>query len=197
MVNHVWGLLSHPDLELQRIQREHETVSHVYFHHILLMAAIPVICSFIGTTQFGWNLGGGHELPLSMLTAGSIAVVFYVLILAAVALMGRVIYAMAHRYDDRPTLDECIVFAGYIATPMFLSGFVALYPMVWLCLFVGLIALCYSGYLLYLGIPSFLNIDNRREGILFSSSTLAIGILVLELLLALTVLMWGYSTKLF
>jgi predicted acetyltransferase len=79
---------------------------------------------------------------------------------------------------------------------MFLSGVVALYPLVWLCLFVGLVGLCYSGYLLYLGIPNFLNIDHR-EGFLFSSSTLAMGVLVLELLLALTVLMWGYGAKLF
>ncbi|MDI8083785.1 hypothetical protein MJN69_29865, partial [Salmonella enterica subsp. enterica serovar Kentucky] len=42
------------------------------------------------------------------------------------------------------------------------------------------------GYLLYLGIPTFLNI-NREEGLSFSSSTLAIGVLVLEVLLAITV----------
>ena len=196
MVNHVWGLMSRPGPELQQIQRERETVSHVYSHHVLLMALIPVVCSFIGTTQLGWNFGDGQRLIVSMFTASYIAVIFYVLMLGAVALMGRIIYWMARRYDSRPALNSCIVFAGYVATPMFLSGIVALYPMVWLCLFVGLIGLCYSGYLLYLGIPNFLNIDHR-EGFLFSSSTLAMGVLVLELLLALTVLMWGYGAKLF
>ncbi|EIC83758.1 Yip1 family protein [Serratia sp. M24T3] len=196
MVNHVWGLMSHPGPELQRIQREHETVSHVYSHHVLLMAAIPVVCSFIGTTQIGWNLGDGQNMQISLLTSASIAVAFYVLILCAVALMGRIIYWMARRYESRPSLNSCIVFAGYVATPMFLSGLVALYPLVWLCLFVGLIGLCYSGYLLYLGIPNFLEIDHR-EGFLFSSSTLAMGVLVLEFLLALTVIMWGYGSRLF
>ncbi len=60
----------------------------------------------------------------------------------------------------------------------------ALYPLVWLCALVGTVALFYTGYLLYLGIPSFLNI-NKEEGLSFSSSTLAIGVLVLEVLLAL------------
>lgn len=77
-----------------------------------------------------------------------------------------------------------------------LSGLVALYPLVWLCALVGTVALFYTGYLLYLGIPSFLNI-NKEEGLSFSSSTLAIGVLVLEVLLALTVILWGYGYRLF
>ncbi|EIR02767.1 putative membrane protein [Yersinia pestis PY-05] len=48
---------------------------------------------------------------------------------------------------------------------------------------------------MYLGIPTFLDID-RQEGFIFSSSTLAIGVLVLELLLGLTVLLWGYGSRL-
>ena len=89
-----------------------------------------------------------------------------------------------------------MVFAGYVATPLFLSGLVALYPLVWLCALVGTIALFYTGYLLYLGIPTFLNIT-KEEGLSFSSSTLAIGVLVLEVLLAITVILWGYGYRLF
>ena len=70
------------------------------------------------------------------------------------------------------------------------------YPLVWLCALIGTIALCYTGYLLYLGVPTFLNI-NKEEGLSFSSSTLAIGVLVLEALLALTVILWGYGYRLF
>lgn len=69
----------------------------------------------------------------------------------------------------------------------------ALYPLVWLCALVGTIALFYTGYLLYLGIPTFLNIS-REEGLSFSSSTLAIGVPVLEVLLAITVILWGTDT---
>lgn len=55
-MNHVWGLFSHPDREMQVIRNENETVAHHYTHHVLLMAAVPVVCAFIGTTQIGWNL---------------------------------------------------------------------------------------------------------------------------------------------
>ena len=48
--------------------------------------------------------------------------------LAGVAVMGRVIWWMARNYPQRPSLAHCMVFAGYVATPLFLSGLVALYP---------------------------------------------------------------------
>ncbi|WP_367165331.1 Yip1 family protein [Kosakonia cowanii] len=195
-MNHVWGLLSHPDREMQVIKRENETVSHHYTHHVLIMAAIPVICAFIGTTQFGWSFGENVVVPLSLSTGFYLAILFYCLMLAGVAVMGRVIWWMARNYPQRPSLARCMVFAGYIATPMFLSGIVALYPLVWLCALVGTVALFYTGYLLYVGIPTFLNI-NKEEGLNFSSSTLAIGVLLLEILLALTVILWGYGYRLF
>ncbi|WP_052285174.1 Yip1 family protein [Kluyvera genomosp. 1] len=195
-MNHVWGLFSHPDKEMHIIRSENETVSHHYVHHVLIMAAIPVICAFIGTTQLGWNFGDGNVVRLSVMTGLGMAVLFYALMLAGVAVMGRVIWWMARHYANRPSLKRCMVFAGYVATPIFLSGIVALYPLVWLCALVGTVALFYTGYLLYVGIPTFLNID-REEGLSFASSTLAIGVLVLEVLLALTVVLWGYGYRLF
>lgn len=195
-MNHVWGLLAHPDREMRDIKQENESVSHHYTHHVLLMALIPVLCAFIGTTQLGWDFGAPRTVQLSMISAFGLAILFYALILAGVAVMGRVVYWMARDYPQRPSLQRCTVFAGYVATPLFLSGLVALYPLVWLCLFVGTIALVYTGYLLYVGIPMFLNID-REESLRFSGSTLAIGILVLEVLMALTVVLWGYGYRLF
>ncbi len=195
-MNHVWGLFSHPDREMHVIRSENETASHHYTHHVLLMAAVPVICAFIGTTQIGWDFDDGNIVKLSWTTGLALAAVFYALMLAGVAVMGRVIYWMARRYPQRPSLAHCMVFAGYVATPLFLSGIVALYPIVWLCALVGTLALFYTGYLLYIGIPTFLNI-NKEEGRSFSGSTLAIGVLLLEVLLALTVILWGYGYRLF
>ncbi len=118
-MSHVWGLFSHPDREMQVINRENETISHHYTHHVLLMAAIPVICAFIGTTQIGWNFGDGTILKLSWFTGLALAVLFYGVMLAGVAVMGRVIWWMARNYPQRPSLAHCMVFAGYVATPLF------------------------------------------------------------------------------
>lgn len=126
-MNHVWGLFSHPDREMQVIKSENETVSHHYTHHVLLMAAIPVVCAFIGTTQIGWNFGDGNVLQLAVyrFCAGG-------LVLRRDA-GGRRGDGTRHLVDGAKlsaTAIACALygFAGYVATPLFLSGLVALYP---------------------------------------------------------------------
>ena len=158
------------------------------------MAAVPVICAFIGTTQLGWNFGDGTVIKLADDRVGISGTVLRRDV-SGVAVMGRVIWWMARSYPQQPSLKRCMVFAGYVATPLFLSGIVALYPLVWLCALIGTIALFYTGYLLYLGIPTFLSI-NKEEGSA-SPAQPAIGVLVLEVLLAITVVLWGYGYRLF
>lgn len=194
MLTHVWGLLAHPYREWKQMHDEHETVTHLYAHHVLIMGAIPVVFAYIGTTQVGWGLGGERTIKLGLMDAFNAGVVFYITILAAVYLMGSVIHKLAQRYDNPPSRRRCVIFAGYVATPMFVSGVVALYPLVWLCLLAGVIGLCYSAYLLYVGIPTFLDISSE-EGFIVSSATLAIGVLVLEAMLGITVLLWGYGER--
>ncbi len=109
------------------IKSENETVSHHYTHHVLLMAAIPVVCAFIGTTQIGWNFGDGNVLQLSLFTAFALAVLFYGVMLAGVAVMGRVIWWMARNYPQRPSLARCMVLPAMSRRRCF-CGLVALYP---------------------------------------------------------------------
>lgn len=193
MLTHVWGLLAHPSTEWTQIKREEETVTHLYAHHVLLLAAVPVICAYIGTTQVGWSFGNDRAIKLNYLEALYAGLAFYIAILAAVFAVGSVIRWMAKRYSNPPpSRRRCVIFAGYIATPMFLSGLVALYPLIWLCLLAGTVGLCVTGYVLYQGIPHFLGISSEK-GFIVSSATLAIGVLVLEALLAVTVMLWGYG----
>lgn len=193
MLAHVWGLLIHPKKEWGSIDQEGETVRHLFAHHVLFLAAIPVICAYIGTTQVGWGFGGDHPfIRLDLLSALYAGIAFYIAILVAVFVVGLVIHWMARRFSKPPSRRRCVIFAGYIATPMFLSGVVAVYPLVWLCLLVLIAGLCFSAYLLYLGIPHFLGISSE-EGFIVSSATLAVGLVVLEALLAVTVILWGYG----
>lgn len=194
MINHVWGLIHHPDREWREINKEHESVSHMYAHHVLILAAIPVVSSFIGTTQFGWTFGGEEAVKISTMSALGLGVVFYAIILAAVAAVGSVIHALSQNYSHRPSRSECIVFAGYIATPMFLSGLFAIYPIVWLSALALISGVVYTGYLLYKGTPRFLGISHK-EGFILSSGTLGIGVLILEFLLAMVVLLWSLGSE--
>jgi hypothetical protein len=190
MIHHVWGLFTHPDREWKEIRGEEETIRHMYFTHTLILAAIPAVSAYIGTTQVGWVIG---DRPPVMLTHGSalwMTVMSYLSMLGGVAVMGSFINWMARTYDATPTLAQCIAFATYTATPLFVGGLAALYPHLWLGMVVGTAAVCYTVYLLYVGLPTFMNIPSE-EGFMFSSSVLAVGLVVLVAIMAFTVVLWG------
>ena len=152
MIHHVWGLFTHPDQEWQEIRGEEESISHMYLTHILILAAIPAISAYIGTTQVGWVVGGGDPVKLTQASALQMTVLTYLAMLAGVAVMGAFIHWMARTYDANPSLTQCIVFAAYNATPLFIAGLAALYPHLWLGMIVGVAAISYTVYLLYLSL---------------------------------------------
>ena len=57
MIHHVVGLFTHPDQEWREIRGEEESISHMYLTHVLILAAIPAVSAYIGTTQVGWVIG--------------------------------------------------------------------------------------------------------------------------------------------
>ena len=190
MINHVWGLFAHPGQEWQEITGEERAVGRLHLGEVAVLAAIPALSAFIGTTQVGWSIGGGEAVKLTESSALQLTILSYLAMLAGVAVMGGFIHWMSRTYDASPTLVQCIVFAAYTATPLFVGGLAALYPHIWLGMIVGTAAICYTTYLLYVGLPTFMNIP-ADEGFLFSSSVLAVGLVVLVAILALSVIMWG------
>ena len=82
--------------------------------------------------------------------------------------------------------------AAYTGTPLFLAGVIALYPLVWLNMLVGLVALGYTVYLLYTGVPIVMQIS-KEQGFMFSTAVLTVGMVTLVGILAVTVLLWGFG----
>lgn len=192
MIHHVLGLFTHPDQEWKEIKGEEESIGRMYLTHVLILAAIPVVSAYIGTTQVGWKIGTFEAVKLTQSSALQMTVLSYIAMLAGVALMGAFIHWMARTYDSAPSMNDCIVFAAYTATPLFIGGLAALYPSLWLGMLVGTAAICYTVYLLYQGIPIFMEIP-AEEGFLFSSSILAVGLVVLVGMMATAVIFWGFG----
>lgn len=80
-------------------------------------------------------------------------------------------------------------FIAYIITPFFLAGLGALYPSRWIAITVLVAAGAYSTYLLFVGLPTFMRIDNRNT-FLYGASTWAVGLLVLVNLKVPMILFW-------
>jgi len=118
-----------------------------------------------------------------------IAVAYYLITLVGVFSMGLMIHWMGKTYNAEQSLSRCIRLAAYTATPLFLVGIIELFPVLWLNFIVGLPALALSVRLLYTGLPIMMEIDGDR-GFLFSSSILAVGMVMLIVMMVATAILW-------
>ncbi|MGB5541669.1 MAG: Yip1 family protein [Gammaproteobacteria bacterium] len=194
MLQHVWGLFVNPKREWEAIRTDECTIGKCYAIHVLILAAIPAISGFIGTTQFGWQIGAGDPVKLTTQSAAIISVLYYLAMLVGVYAMGYMIYWMGSTYGAEVPLSQCVVLAAYTATPLFLIGIMELYPVLWVNLVVGIVALTYTVYLLYTGVPIMMGISEDR-GFLFSSAVLAVGLVAFVALLAVTAILWGMGLE--
>ena len=190
ILNHVWGLFSHPQQEWESIRDEPCTVTMCYVRHVLILAAVPAISAYIGAVQVGWSVGAEETTKLTASSALPIAIAFYLAMLAAVYVVGRLIHWMSQTFGAQTTLAQSVVLVTYTGTPLFLVGIVALYPMPWVNMLFGIVALLYTVYLLYTGVPVVMKIT-KEQGFLFSSAVLTVGLVTLVGMLAVTVILWG------
>lgn len=156
----------------------------------LILAAIPSVSGYIGTTRFGWQVGGSVPVRLTADSAALIAVIYYVVLVVAVYSVAWMIRWMGQTYGADQPFRRCLVLAVFIPVPLFLTGLMQLYPLLWLNLIVGIPATAYTVFLLYIGIPIMMEISVER-GFLFASAVLAFGMVGLVGVLAASVILWG------
>lgn len=190
VLDHVWGLFAHPKEEWKDIRDQQCSVTRCYCSHVLFLAAIPAVAGLIGTSQVGWSVAGDAPVKLEFNSALQISIVFYFAMLATVFAVGKMVHWMGQTYGAEQTLPQCIALAAYTATPLFLIGVMLFYPVPWLIFLIGIFALSYTVYLLYLGLPVMMEVDEDK-GFLFSSAVLAVGLVMLVGLLATSVIIWS------
>ena len=189
-IQHIIGLFVDPPQQWGKIREQYASGQNNSVIHIFILAAIPAIAGYIGTTQVGWRIGVGDPIKITGDSAIAIAIIYYIAMLVGVFCIGWVIQMLGKAYEVVKPLPLCIALASYTATPLFLIGVMEVYPVLWLNMLLGLPALAYTVYLLYTGLPIMMEIPPEK-GFLYSSAVLAVGLITLVALLAMTALLWG------
>lgn len=187
---HLIGLLTDPRVEWRVIRDREYSIRSCLGGHTLLLALIPAVSGYIGTTQIGWRIGAGDPVMLTVASASRISVLYYLAMVAAAISVGWMIHWMSQTYGSRPTFAQCLVLASYTATPLFLMGIMQLYPVLWLNMIIGLFALALTVRIFFAGVPIMMDIPEERA-FLFASAVMAFGLVTLVAMLAVTVLLWG------
>ena len=189
MLPHLFGIMVSPSKEWIKIRDEETTLTRFLLSYVLIMAAIPPVSGYFGTTMFGWEIGAREAIKLTHESAFSIAVAYYFVMIAGVLTMGQAISWMGHTYGAKQSLMRCVRLSAYTVTPLFLVGFVELFPILWLNFIIGLPALAYTVKLLYTGLPIMMEVDDDH-GFLFSSAILAVGLVALVLMMVGMAILW-------
>src|SRR5690554_7759597 len=69
MIQNVVGLFTNPDKAWRSIKAGEMTLGPIYLVHVLVLAAIPAVSAYIGTTQVGWTIGTLEPVKLTQASA--------------------------------------------------------------------------------------------------------------------------------
>jgi hypothetical protein len=192
MFDHAIGLLVRPGTQWRKVAELPSATMTTMILYPCIMALLPAVAWYYGTTRIGWTVGDGDAIKLTTESALAIIILFYLAMITAVAIIGYFIHWMADTYGAESSLAKGMVIAGFTATPLFLAGLTGFYPLLWLDLLLAVVAVCWSVYLLFLGIPIVMKISEER-GFLFSSAVIAICLVMIICIMVGSVILWDFG----
>lgn len=189
MLNHAFGLLVHPRQQWQALHDLSDDSLKRNSPYSIVLALLPALAWYIGTTEFGWRIGQGDATYMTEHSALSLMGGFYFSLLVAVTVIGYFIHWMSKTYGVKSDPLKGFVVAGFIATPIFLAGIAGIYPQVWLNVLLVLAAISYAVYLLFIGLPIMFDMTEER-GFLFATAVMGVAMVVAVGMMASMVLFW-------
>jgi hypothetical protein len=123
-------------------------VQDLYIGYVMILAAIPAVCYFIGFSLVGPTfLGVGYRVPIAHGVAHMISL--YVLTLGFVYALATFIDSFAPKFGGERNFIQSFKIAAFAPTPAWLAGIFYLIPDFSILTLLGLCSL----HLLYTGVP--------------------------------------------
>jgi len=170
------------------IDAEPATVASIYKDWLVIMAAIPAVCGFIGMSVVGMGMFGfGYRMPI---VGGLVtAVVGYVLSLVAAYVMALIVDALAPTFGGTKNQVGALKIMAYGMTAVYVAGVLKLIPALGM---LGILAACYSIYLVYLGLPVVMKCpQDKAAG--YTAVVIIIGIVAMVIVGTISGLFLGFG----
>lgn len=139
-----------PATEWEVIAPEVITTSDLYKTYIMPLAAIPVLASFVGMTLIGMSVPFAGHIRTSIVTGLTALVLGFLVSLVSTFVIAQIINGLAPSFGGEKNSMQALKVTAYAFTPAWLAGILNVVP--WLGM-LGFIAIIYSVYVLYLGLP--------------------------------------------
>ena len=144
----VIGILTKPKDEWPAIASETTDIARLYKEFILLLAAIPAVCGFIGMTLVGFETILVGRYRTGVVSGFSHMIVQYALTLAGVYGAALIIEKLAPSFQSKGDTVQALKLVAYASTPAWIAGVLSLIPPLSV---LAVLAALYGIYLFYLG----------------------------------------------
>lgn len=158
LIARVKAILMQPSATWDVIDTEPATTSSLYTRYVIPLAAIPPVCTLIGSLAFGVGAFGITYRP-NPVSAVAQAIVSYGLGLAMIFVMALIIEALAPNFGGVKDRTQALKVAAYAPTASWVAGIFGLIPRLSV---IALLGGLYSLYLLYLGLPKLMKTPQDR-----------------------------------
>jgi Yip1 domain len=181
LVERVKGILLQPKSEWPAIEGEPGTAGYLFPNYVMIVAAIPAVCTFIGTSIIGL---GGYRIGIGI---GLVrAIVVYALSLAGVFVIAYIIDFLAGTFGARKSPDNAMRVSAYAPTAAWVAGVFNIIPAL---SFLGILGL-YSLYLLHTGIAALMK-PQADKAIIYTIAVIVCAIIVWIIIFGLTAMLFG------
>ena len=160
VVERAKSILLSPKPTWETIDTEPADTAGLYTGYLMLLAAIPAVCGFIGMSIIGMG-AFGVSFRVPFLSGLVNMVVSYVLSLVGVFVLSLIINALAPKFGGTSNQMQALKVAVYASTAALLGGVFTLLPALAM---LGLVASLYSIYLLYTGLPVLMKSNPEKSG---------------------------------
>lgn len=153
LVGRVKGLLLNPKAEWPVIEREPDARAALLKSYVAILAAIPAVCGFIGTSIIGVM---GVRTPILIGLVGAIG--GYILTFIGVYVMAFVVDMLADKFGGRSNPGNAFKIAAYGATAAWVASVFTAIPILSILTVLGL----YTFYLIYTGLPALMKVPDDK-----------------------------------
>jgi hypothetical protein len=169
----VKGILLNPRAEWSVIEREQGDVAYLFMNYVAILAAIPAVCGFIGTSLIGISLPGLGTVRVPIVTGLVGAVVGYLLTFAMVYIVALLADLLAPTFQGQKNPENALKLVVYSYTPAWLAGVFLLIPSLGFLAILGL----YGLYLLWVGIPPLMKAPQEKS-IVYTLAIIVVAIVI-------------------
>jgi hypothetical protein len=159
IVERVKAILLTPKSEWLVIEREPGDPGYLFVNYVAILAAIPAVCGFIGTSIIGISLPIVGTVRVGIVSGIASAIVQYVLAFVTVYVIGLIIDALAPTFDAQKNQPNAMKLAVYAMTPAWIAGIFSLIPGL---RGLGILGL-YGLYLLWVGLPPLMKAPEQKS----------------------------------